>query len=88
MKTVTFDQNLFVITTTVSGNDVGTAELYYTKDLSVKMSNNQTLQVIYQGKSVFNMSSDPNSPFAGNNINGTDQVNSAFQDLKSEMSSK
>lgn len=88
MKTVTFDQNVCVITTTINGAEKGTSSFYFTKDLSVSMSNNETLQIIYQGKPIFIMSSDVNSPNYGNAVGAVGDVDLAFAELQSQMRKK
>lgn len=61
---------------------------YFTKDLSVSMSNNETLQIIYQGKPIFIMSSDVNSPNYGNAVGAVGDVDLAFAELQSQMRKK
>lgn len=84
MKTLTFEDNLAVIS---NSNDTS-KEAYFQNSLSVKLTNNQTLEVKYQGAAIFVMSSNPNSPYAGNNVNGTTEINSAYQDVISAIKAR
>jgi hypothetical protein len=83
MKTVSFNSGLLLI----SHEQDTTQSMYFISSLHVNKTNDQTLEVVHQGKSIFVMSSNPSSPYAGNNVNGATDIATAYNDLKNVFAS-